>query len=239
MLWNRYGFEIPEVQHVDKAWGGEVIIVDFKDAVFRSKEIAGYTGKILTAAPNGQACSIHWHKLKTETFHVLQGNLHLELWSRRQQLVPPDVGWLPESGDLRRDILFFLRPGQSITLRAGQLHRFWCASAEPAKFIEFSTPDDPSDSYRAVLSGPAPTVAEGEACDIVDSRYELLCDYSAGDSSLRILYAPTVPAALEEAVDIIRRLDGGHEAAAGRRVTLTGAQGRVWDLESLLQGSGA
>jgi D-lyxose ketol-isomerase len=45
--------------------------------------------------------------------------------------------------------------GRVIHVPALTPHRFW-AEHEVAEFIEISTPDDPADSYRLVVSGPAP-----------------------------------------------------------------------------------
>jgi hypothetical protein len=56
---------------VTKLWGYEKHLVN--------TEL--YCGKILVALPNGMACSIHYHKRKTETFHVLKGRLFLQLFS--------------------------------------------------------------------------------------------------------------------------------------------------------------
>jgi D-lyxose ketol-isomerase len=114
---------------VKKLWGYEKHIVN----------TSLYCGKILVAFPNGMACSIHYHKQKTETFHVHTGTLHLQLFNLD--------GKLTETLDLAA--------GESLTLAPLTPHRFW-AKTEVCEFMEFSTHDDPADSYRIVDAGPAP-----------------------------------------------------------------------------------
>ena len=98
-----------------------------------------YCGKILVALPNGMACSIHYHKRKTETFHILKGSLHLQLFTLDGTLTEQSV----------------LEPGDTLTLPPLTPHRFW-TTEEVCEFLEVSTHDEPEDSYRLVDSGPAP-----------------------------------------------------------------------------------
>jgi len=114
---------------VKKLWGYEKHIVN-TDL---------YCGKILVALPNGMACSVHYHKKKTETFHIVRGSLHLQLFSI--------------DGTLQQQTV--LNAGDSLTLSPLTPHRFW-AIDELCEFIEFSTTDAPEDSYRLIDSGPAP-----------------------------------------------------------------------------------
>ena len=78
------------VKIVPKLWGYEKHLVN--------SEL--YCGKILVALPNGMACSIHYHKKKTETFHILKGRLHLQLFALDGRLTEQSV----------------LNPGDSLTL---------------------------------------------------------------------------------------------------------------------------
>lgn len=114
---------------VPKLWGYEKHLVNTQL----------YCGKILVALPNGMACSIHYHKKKTETFHVLKGRLHLQLFTIDGKLTEQSV----------------LNGGDSLTLAPLTPHRFW-ATDEICEFLEVSTQDMPDDSYRIVDSGPAP-----------------------------------------------------------------------------------
>ena len=114
---------------VKKLWGYEKHLVN--------TEL--YCGKILVAVPNGMACSIHYHKKKTETFHILKGRLHLQLFTTDGTLSEQTV----------------LHCGDSLTLPPFTPHRFW-AVGEVCEFLEVSTRDAPEDSYRLTDSGPAP-----------------------------------------------------------------------------------
>lgn len=125
----------------NKLWGWERLIVN-NDT---------YCGKILRVVPGFQS-SIHYHKNKTETFLAQEGLLELELWD---DIV--SVGEFTEDlsrlkGPSQRVILW---PGDSITLPPCTPHRFSAAgSHEVAVFYEFSSHDDPEDSYRLEPSGP-------------------------------------------------------------------------------------
>jgi mannose-6-phosphate isomerase-like protein (cupin superfamily) len=119
--------EVHSATIVPKLWGYEKHLVN----------TALYCGKILVALPNGMACSIHYHKNKTETFHIVRGRLQLQLFSLEGVLQEKTV----------------LNPGDSLTLKPLTPHRFW-AIGELCEFIEISTPDAPEDSYRLVDSGP-------------------------------------------------------------------------------------
>jgi cupin fold WbuC family metalloprotein len=122
--------ELVPVIIVPKLWGYEKHLVNTNL----------YCGKILVALPNGMACSVHYHKKKTETFHILRGRLHLQLFSLEGKLQEKTV----------------LNPGESLTLAPLTPHRFWAVD-ELCEFIEVSTTDTPEDSYRLVDSGPVPS----------------------------------------------------------------------------------
>lgn len=134
---------------VPKLWGYEKIIVNENK----------YCGKILTLLPNKMASSLHFHKQKIETFHVLSGFVKFEIWGRRSSSAH-QPSTLYSDLDITNYYLIeraTLIAGMSLTLRPEQPHRFWVID-EIAQFIEFSTPDDPADSYRIVPSGPAPII---------------------------------------------------------------------------------
>jgi quercetin dioxygenase-like cupin family protein len=149
----KIGEDLPELcrpKYEAKLWGFEQIIVNRE-----------YCGKILTALPNGFACSFHFHRLKHETFHVIRGQLILQ------------VSTVDESGKRRfknASHEFVLKTGQTFIVPPFNAHRFWAVD-EPAVFVEFSTHDKSDDSYRLVPSGPAPFfsfshLAERTAYDI-------------------------------------------------------------------------
>jgi len=105
------------VKKVGKVWGSEEWIVNRE-----------YCGKILVLK-KGFRCSVHHHKLKDETFYILEGKVLLEL---------NGVGKI-------------LLPGDSQIVERGEKHRF--TGLEDSKIIEFSTHHEDSDSYRDEVSG--------------------------------------------------------------------------------------
>jgi D-lyxose ketol-isomerase len=140
-------FETEDIRVVKKLWGNERQIVT-KRTYTGPDGVQGYTGKILTVLPNGNACSVHYHRNKTETFFVLTGRLFLELWSfKRGRLMEEDMD------ALRLETARIFHVGEAITLYPYTPHRFY-ALEEACEFIEFSNPDEPADSYRIIPSGP-------------------------------------------------------------------------------------
>lgn len=161
---------------VPKTWGHEKIIANRAALI----DGPGYCLKELTVEPNGQACSVHYHAIKTETFYILSGVLMLELYAR---LTCGLVTSKPEThlGLLKLSGLFRMLPGSSFTIQPGEAHRFWVDPRERvetvpihggseqvnvrpdlARFIEASTPDNPNDSYRVVVAGPCPSYNEAD-----------------------------------------------------------------------------
>jgi mannose-6-phosphate isomerase-like protein (cupin superfamily) len=140
-------FDTEEVKIVEKLWGHERQLVN-KRTYSGPDGIQGYTGKILTVIPNGNACSVHYHRTKTETFYILEGRLFLEIWAFRPgRLMEHDMDAL-ELEEKR-----FFNVGEAVTLHPYTPHRFHSPEGI-CDFIEFSTPDFPEDSYRIVPSGP-------------------------------------------------------------------------------------
>lgn len=123
-------------QRVNKLWGHEQIIVNN----------GMYCGKILTVEPNGYSCSIHFHKSKTETFHILEGELYLQIGRYDPQTMEYHLTPMK------------MEAGTHLTVHPFIAHRFWAKQC--TKFIEFSTPDAPEDSYRIIKSGIAPEKLE-------------------------------------------------------------------------------
>lgn len=81
-----------------------------------------YCSKYLTLM-SGQECPLHYHKMKKETFFVLQGEVRL--WADGQ--------------------IIMLAPGESFTISPGVQHTF--SSMGGAVIEEVSTHDENSDSY--------------------------------------------------------------------------------------------
>jgi len=143
------GFRNIHPVKIEKKWGHELCVVT-KHPVDGP---AGYSGKILTL-DYGWQCSIHYHVHKTETFFVLEGKLVLELYDLKASFVKTAPPRNPSMDDVRLAISTVLEPGQGMTLDPLTPHRFWTVTLDGCKFVEFSTPDDPSDSYRITTSGP-------------------------------------------------------------------------------------
>lgn len=108
--------EITQPEIHEKVWGEEQWIANRE-----------YCGKILVLK-KGFRCSIHYHKIKDETFYILEGKMLIELDGERA----------------------IMNPGDAVLIKPGQKHRF--TAMEDTRFIEFSTHHDESDSYRDTKS---------------------------------------------------------------------------------------
>jgi mannose-6-phosphate isomerase-like protein (cupin superfamily) len=75
----------------------------------------------------------HYHKIKDETFYIIEGTLVLELRDQTNK-------WH----------FFILEPGDHVRIHPYELHRFKCEGAF-CKFIEASTHHDEEDSFRTKL----------------------------------------------------------------------------------------
>lgn len=107
-----------EILRVPKAWGEEHWIVNRE-----------YCGKRLVLR-RGWRCSMHYHKVKDETFYVVKGRVLLETEAGSRLMLPGDVQHIPQR----------------------LLHRF--SGVEDSEIIEFSTHHEDDDSYRTEPSGP-------------------------------------------------------------------------------------
>ena len=103
-----------------KVWGEEHWIVN--------KE---YCGKKLILK-QGYRCSIHYHKIKDETFYLVSGKVLMEVNGIQRVLVPGDKQ--------------YIAPGDK--------HRF--TGLEESVMMEFSSHHREDDSYRDAPSGKVP-----------------------------------------------------------------------------------
>ncbi len=108
------------VRIVPKGWGREVWIAN-GDL---------YCGKILEIK-QGKRCSLHYHRLKTESFYLRSGRLKIRV------MESPDSTALEE---------FELAPGDCLDVPVGLVHQM--EAIEDAELYEFSTQHFDSDSYR-------------------------------------------------------------------------------------------
>jgi quercetin dioxygenase-like cupin family protein len=109
-----------DIKHVQKVWGSE-------DWICNNKK---YCGKILNIM-QGYQCSLHYHKLKDETFFVIKGLVLLELGKTN----------------------YMLQEGEAIRIKPGQKHRF--RGIRDSTIVEFSTHHKDADSYRLEKSRKA------------------------------------------------------------------------------------
>jgi mannose-6-phosphate isomerase-like protein (cupin superfamily) len=109
--------------HIEpKGWGREIWIANNHL----------YCGKILDIRKN-KRCSLHYHKLKTESFYLHKGRLKIRI----KQAV--DSGLLDE---------FEIWPGDCMDVAPGMVHQM--EALEDSELFEFSTQHFESDSYRLV-----------------------------------------------------------------------------------------
>ena len=101
-----------------KVWGSEQWIANTDK----------YCGKILTLK-KGFQCSIHYHKVKDETFYILSGKVLMEVDGESKIMNKED----------------------SQRIIPGTKHRF--TGLENSEIIEFSTHHEEGDSYRDTESG--------------------------------------------------------------------------------------
>ncbi len=111
------------IKYVTKLWGSEEWLVN--------NEI--YCAKYLNLC-KGYQCSLHYHKIKDETFYILDGEVELEV-----SVLPDGEGYSLETRKLSK--------GDQIRIAPGTIHRF--RSVTPtSKILEVSTTHFDNDSYR-------------------------------------------------------------------------------------------
>lgn len=105
---SRFSFE---PTRVDKPWGYELIWALTDD----------YCGKLLFVKA-GEALSLQFHKVKDESWYVLEGRAELELGAPGQSALDTEV----------------IRPGLAYRFRPGTVHRV--RAIEDTSILEVSTP---------------------------------------------------------------------------------------------------
>ena len=112
---------VREPVHIQpKGWGHEVWIHNDER----------YCGKILVVKKD-RRCSLHFHKLKHETFYVQSGRIHMRIHDAEG-----------------REQAFEMAPGDVLELEPGTAHQF--RGLEDSEILEFSTQHFEEDSYRLV-----------------------------------------------------------------------------------------
>ena len=109
--------------HIEaKGWGREVWIAN----------TPLYCGKILEIR-KGKRCSLHYHKIKTESFYLSRGRLKVRI---------------KESSDKDGLEEFEMVTGDCLDVPPGLVHQM--EAIEDAELLEFSTQHFESDSYRLI-----------------------------------------------------------------------------------------
>jgi len=120
---NGYMTRAREPVHIEpKGWGREIWIANN----------SLYCGKILEIR-KGRKCSLHFHKLKTESFYLRSGRLRVRI---------------KDSAD--SDVIdeFEMATGQCMDVPPGLVHQM--EALEDAELLEFSTEHFNSDSHRLI-----------------------------------------------------------------------------------------
>lgn len=120
--------------YVEKGWGSEEWIVNKKE----------YCGKILKFK-EGKKCSVHYHRLKDETFYLHKGKVEMH-WKDPDD---SEIGYtddaLLEQFDRNHKIVI-LTAGDSFYVPQCRMHQV--VALEDSEVFEFSTEHFDRDSYR-------------------------------------------------------------------------------------------
>ena len=115
------------VKTVPKGWGYELWIHNDEK----------YCGKLLHFE-NGKKCSLHFHKLKHETFYLQSGKLECQFISIEDLENGIDIASVPVT---------VMLPGDVKEIPVGLVHQMKAVDG-PATLFEFSTQHFDSDSHR-------------------------------------------------------------------------------------------
>lgn len=128
---------------VKKSWGWEYWFSNVHELVKRVSEDfsmineieINYCGKLLYVEYGEWSSNFkyHYHKIKDETFFVLEGCLHLD--------------YIADDNSPRT---LALKPFETFRVKPGMKHRFTSMMETGCKFIEVSTFHSDDDSYRCV-----------------------------------------------------------------------------------------
>jgi rfaE bifunctional protein nucleotidyltransferase chain/domain len=112
-----------EIKYVQKEWGQEIWMANSEK----------YCGKKLLLK-RGKRCSMHYHKIKDETFYIESGEILIEIGNETR----------------------IMEQGEVAKISPGVKHRF--SGLKDSVIIEISTTHDEEDSYRTegMLSGDIP-----------------------------------------------------------------------------------
>lgn len=118
---------------VPKSWGWERWIVNKEE----------YCGKLLHVAKD-QKCSVHFHRLKDETFYISSGKIKL--------YYSDNLATIEQIAKTNYDLIFdyldsiILNPGDNFYVPTGRVHQI--VALRDSELFEFSTQHFDDDSYR-------------------------------------------------------------------------------------------
>ena len=134
---------IPPGYKIDyKSWGHEEWLVNFNK----------YCAKLLFLKKN-HFCSFHCHRLKTESFIVLDGKVQL-IYCLNPRVSDSEIDFTDYGNDtssLEFPQSIILHPKDRFHIEPGLWHRF--IGLEDSLILEVSTQHFDEDSYRALPSG--------------------------------------------------------------------------------------
>jgi len=107
-----------------------------------------YCGKLLVVFA-GKKCSIHYHKLKDETFYIQDGTILMRVWEEPWET--PELYIREEHPNLEYSDEFLMEQGDRLVIPPNTPHQFIGVAAE-STIIEISTQHFEDDSYR-ILKG--------------------------------------------------------------------------------------
>ena len=116
-------------EHIPKYWGSESIIINDKEM--------NKCFKLMIIMP-GKMGSLHYHKVKAESFKVLRGVLYVD---RQIRAGKPDF-------NLRRQ---YRITSINVKIKPNIAHKFYTVN-EPCLILEESTFHDDDDTYREEAS---------------------------------------------------------------------------------------
>lgn len=126
----------PEIKLVPKGWGFEKWIVNTEK----------YCGKLLYFVKN-KKCSLHYHKIKDETFYIRSGKVRI-YYSDDLLKIKKDLSSLGDSGIYNSLSTVTLGCGENFYVPVGRIHQI--IAMEDTELFEFSTTHIDSDSYRLI-----------------------------------------------------------------------------------------
>ncbi len=103
-----------------------------------------YCGKLLVVFV-GLRCSIHYHKLKDETFYIQDGIIRMRVWDEVWE--PPEIAIWEEIPNPEHCSEFLMSGGDRLVIPPNTPHQFIGVHGD-STIIEISTQHFEDDSYR-------------------------------------------------------------------------------------------